>query len=229
LKRAGARDWHGASPFSDQGSERRGAPALVGLHRRLDRVEVERPTRRRTLEATAQRPVGDGPGEIDLGPRGAGAGDAVDSPNLLPPRLTHLVRPDAVDSTPTPAWGDHVDDHRPAIQQTQERRRAAVGDHRPRSAGEGRGEQPPAFADPRMPDRIGAAEDAMQATETNRARDRRLAHPQSPQLVPRNDPVLPSGESGQGDAAVDVRYVRYSDITRSAARVAPAGLERWAT
>lgn len=75
-------------------------------------------------------------------------------------------------------------------------------DHSALATGEARRLQPPALADAWMTHRIGAAEDAMQAADTNCVFDRSLAKPQGAQLLTRYDTVLRSGQPSKASLEI---------------------------
>ncbi|HKO38972.1 MAG TPA: pseudouridine synthase [Solirubrobacterales bacterium] len=183
-------------PFLHECPQRAHA-AAPRVHRCLDRRDVEQPPLRRPLEATAERPVSDDAGEVDQRPRRAGAGDAVHGSDLIAPQRPHPVETDAVDLATARGWGDDVDHLGSFVQQSQQRRRAAMRDEGTLTTSQCCRPEPTSLVDGGAADGIGPAEDPMQSTRLYAAVDCPFGETKRPQLGPRDHPVLSIGEPSQ--------------------------------
>lgn len=108
----------GAAPFLGERAER-WHPSPPRIHRRLDRRDVEDLSLRRPLEAAPERPIADRAGEVDEGPRGARARNAIHRPTLIAPRRPYAVEANPVDLATPLGRGNHVDYDRAFVEQPE--------------------------------------------------------------------------------------------------------------
>jgi hypothetical protein len=82
---------------------------------------------------------------------------------------------DAVDPAASVSGGDHINDHRPPVEESQEPRSASMGDDGTATAGQGGRTKAPLIADPRATHRKDSTEDPVQPPVRNGSIDRGVA------------------------------------------------------
>src|SRR5215203_1525858 len=213
-------DGRSASPFACEGAQRLHPPP-PGIHRRLDRRDIEDAPLRRPLEAAPQRPVADGAREVHQGPRGARAGNSVNRATLVPPRRANAMKANPVDLASPLRRCDDVDDCWSLVQQTEERSGASMGDDGTAATGERRSSHSPLIAHIRVAKRVDPMEHSVQSPALDSTSNYPIREAQGPELSPAHHPMLGSSQPRQPARSIGVPFGPHGSIRHTAGGFAP--------